>query len=171
MKKKIKPILIFIVAGLLFFLVYKINTQLIYKQRIEKRVKLLPNFSFNDTEGKIFTQDSLKNKPTIFIYFNSECDYCKVEVKKIQENIDKFYNTQLVFVSYESLPIIRDFAKHYKLHNVNNIKFLEDKKGVFSKIFDVKTIPFIVIYNDKKQLKRKIKGITTINEILNELKS
>lgn len=148
---------------------YKITVKLKYKKEVAEKIKVLPNFSFFDLKGEKFANNNLKNNDIVFIYFNSDCDYCHSEASKIEEKLLEFKNTQLVFISFEEKERIAKFARQYKLNNRENIVFLEDRKGEFSKLFDVHSIPYIVIYDSNGKLLKKFKGITKINDVLKVL--
>ncbi|WP_435264297.1 peroxiredoxin family protein [Tenacibaculum sp. nBUS_03] len=118
----------------------------------------------------MFTKDSLASKSTVFVYFNSDCDYCQSEATKIQQRIADFKHMQLIFVSFERKEGIKKFAKEYKLDNQENVIFLEDVKGEFSKLFDVNSIPYIVVYDVNQGLLKKFKGATKVDAILELIK-
>jgi peroxiredoxin len=170
MRNKIKILIFVTFLATLFFIIYNINNKLNYKNEVIERIKIMPNFSFLDIKGVTYTQNDLLVKPTIFIYFNSDCDYCHVEASKIEKRIKDFKNIQLIFISFEKKETIITFAEKYKLNNQKNIIFLEDRKFQFSKIFDVNSIPYIVIYDKNKKLLKKIKGLVKIDKIINAVK-
>ncbi|GFD83795.1 hypothetical protein KUL118_66570 [Tenacibaculum sp. KUL118] len=169
MKKKLKLVIGIVLVTIVIFLGYKITTKLNHKKEVAERIKTIPNFSFTTLNGENFTQNNLQNKPTVFVYFNSECDYCQSEATKIQESLQDFKNVQLVFVSYEKKEQIIQFAKSYKLDNQKNVTFLEDTEAKFATIFDVNSIPYIVVYNKNQELLQKFKGATKIDNILKVL--
>lgn len=171
MKKKLKPFLVVLLLSSIGFLGYKIASTLTHKKEVAERIQSIPNFSFVTLQGAPYTQKDLpKNKPVVFVYFNSGCNYCQSEATKIHERLEDLKHTQLVFVSFEKTSIIEEFAKEYNLLNQENVLFLEDKKGQFSQLFDVHTIPYIVVYNADKKLLQKFKGLTKIDNILEVLK-
>jgi peroxiredoxin len=170
MKKILKITITLVLLGILSFLGYKIITKLNHKKEVAKRTKIIPNFSFRTLAGKEFTQRDLKALPTIFVYFNSDCDYCQAEATKIQKHLRDFKNTQILFVSFDNKEGIQKFAKDYKLDKEANITFLEDSKDEFSTTFDVNSIPYIVVYDENKQMLKKIKGATKVSNILDVLK-
>ncbi|WP_299157486.1 redoxin domain-containing protein [uncultured Tenacibaculum sp.] len=168
MKKKLLLALVLLSSA--GYLGYRIINKINDKLEIEERIKTIPDFSFFNMQGIKFTQNNLKNKPIVFVYFNSDCDYCQSEATKIQEHLHDFKNTQLVFVSFEKKDNILRFAKKHQLYNKDNVIFLEDIKGEFATIFDVNSIPYIVVYNANKKLQQKFKGATKVNKILEVLK-
>lgn len=170
MKKKIKLIIKLLLIISMGFLGFKIATKLNHKKEVAQRTKTIPDFSFKTLSGATFTKQDLSQKPTIFIYFNSECEYCQSEATKIHERLADFKQAQLVFVSFEPREGIHKFAQEYQLDQQENILFLEDVKGEFSKIFDVNSIPYIVVYNKNQELLKKFKGATKIDTLLEVLK-
>ena len=91
-KRKILFAVAFCVVSLLSYLGYKIISKAKEKNAIAKQLETIPPFSFQTLEQKPFTNSNLKpNIPTIFIYFNSECDYCQYEAKNINSNLHEFH--------------------------------------------------------------------------------
>ena len=76
----------------------------------------------------------------------------------IKENIDKFKNIQILFVSFEDKTTIQQFATKHKLLDYDNVSFLCDSKATFAITFDVKSLPCLVLYDKNQQLVEKIKG-------------
>ena len=170
MKKIFKITIAIVLISIIGFLGYKITSKLNYKKEVAKLTQSIPPFSFETLSGSIFTENNLAKEPAIFVYFNSDCDYCQAEATKIQKHLRDFKNTQILFVSFENKEGIQKFAKDYKLDKEANIIFLEDSKSEFSKTFDVNSIPYIVVYDENKQLLKKFKGVTKVSNILDVLK-
>jgi thioredoxin-related protein len=76
----------------------------------------------------------------------------------IEQNIDKFFPIQLIFVSIENTFKIKEFASHHKLINYDKINFLSDTQVSFAPTFDVKSLPCLVLYDKDQHLIEKIKG-------------
>lgn len=170
MKKQLKVFLFLIAFGLFSFLITKIIVRINHRNEVTKNIKKIPAFSFQDINGVLFNNRNLKkNTATIFVYFNTECEFCNSEAKIIQENRSKLNNVELVFVSFENPEKIKSFAIEHQLITYNNIHFLYDKQVSFASTFDVVGLPTIVIYDKKNQLIEKIKGQVKINHILRTL--
>ncbi|MCI2230031.1 peroxiredoxin family protein [Polaribacter sp. MSW13] len=169
-KKKILIIIIITIISLLSFLGYNITIKAKEKNQISKQLQTIPKFELKTLENISFSNADLKqNTSTIFIYFNSDCDFCHHEAESISQNLEKFKNVQFIFVSFEETEAIKKFAELYKLNNQENIVFLEDKKGDFSIQFNANSIPYILIYNQKNELVKKHKGQLNANGILRAL--
>jgi peroxiredoxin len=167
MKKSLKIILPVLALALLAFLGYKVWAKIQYKNQVVENTESIPDFAYQNIQGSDFKKDDLdKNLPVVFIYFNSECEYCQHEAREIQENIAAFKNTQLLFVSTEQPAKIKEFAQTYKLKTYDNIYFLYDERNHFARTFDATTIPFIAVYNKEHKLIEKFKGQVKVANIL-----
>lgn len=167
MKKKLKITIVAVIIGVVGYLGYNIIKKINYKTEVAARIKSIPAFTFLTLENKDFSENNLsKRNYKLFVYFNSECEYCQSEATQISENIEQFKNTQLIFVSFEPLANIKKFASDFNLLDKENVIFLEDKKLEFAKIFDAKSIPFMLLYSKENQLIQKFKGTTKIDKII-----
>ncbi len=170
MRKYIKIGIALFLISVLVYLGYNINANLKHKREVAERIKTIPKFNFKTLNGENFTQNNIsKTLPKLFIYFNSECEFCNGEAQKLKDNISNFKNVQLLFVSHEEMDNITAFAKKYQLLNKDNIVFLQDSKLEFSVIFDAKTLPFMLLYSKDNNLIKKFKGSTNPKKILTYL--
>jgi cytochrome oxidase Cu insertion factor (SCO1/SenC/PrrC family) len=169
-KKKLKIILAIILFGVISFFLYKIMYKVQEKNSISNRIKTIPDFDFTALNNKEFKKVNLKpNMPTVFFYFNSECDFCQHETQSIRVAIDKFNDIQLIFVSTEPIEEIKMFSEQYNLNNKRNIVFLHDSTDSFSNQFNATSIPYILIYNKDKELIKKYNGQINASGILRVL--
>ena len=170
MKKILKitiPILFLLVLG---YVGYRIVCQINHKREVAENIKSIPKFAYQNTKGDVFTNENIKeNTATLFVYYNSECDFCNEEAKMIQENIQKFKGFQLVFISFEVQDKIVQFAQKFSLYDYDNVHFLCDSEATFATTFDVKSLPCLVLYDKEQQLIEKIKGQVKAETILKKL--
>lgn len=171
MKNKIKIVVVLLLICLVGYLGFSITKKIQYKNEVAERIKSIPNFSFFTLNDVNYSEKELAlNVNKLFVYFNTECDFCQHEVQQISEHLLEFENTQIIFVSFEEIEIIREFATKQKLLNKKNVLFLQDKKLEFSEIFDAKSIPFMLLYDTENKLIQKFKGATKVEKILKLLK-
>lgn len=173
MKRKISVIVLAVVAiSVISYLGYGIIAKSREKTEIALQLQKIPDFEFQHLDSKSFTNAKLDNDlNTIFIYFNSECDYCQHEAQSIRENLDAFKEVQFLFVSSESLEKIKEFSKTYSLHQQPNIYFLHDYLDDFSTRFDANSIPYLLIYDNNQQLVKRHKGQLNAKGILKLLET
>jgi len=170
MRKYIKVGALLFLVFVVSFLGYKINVNLKHKKEVALRIKTVPSFTFKTLENKDFTQVNISQElPKLFVYFNSECDFCNSEARKIQDNLERLKSIQILFVSHEEINGIIAFAKKHQLYNKKDIVFLADTKLEFSEIFDAKTLPFMLLYSKENELIKKFKGSTNPKKILTYL--
>lgn len=170
MRKPIKIILSLLFVSVFLFSVLNIVNKITYKNEAEKNIKSIPQFSYKSITEKNFTNQNLKkNSPTIFIYFNTECEFCNEEVQMIKDNITEFNEIQLIFVSFEKKQIIKKFAQKHQLTSYDNIHFLYDDKATFASTFDLRTLPCLVLYDKNQKLIEKIKGQTKAATLLKKM--
>lgn len=170
MKRFVKISIGIIILTLLGFMVCKVIAKIKYKKEVATHISSIPQFAYKDINGEAFTNQNLKAvAPIIFMYFNSECDFCQHEAQMVKENLYKLEKVQIVFISYEPKEKINNFAQKYKLKDKPNITFLQDEKMDFNKTFDVTSLPCIVLYDENYKLIEKIKGQVKIEYILKKL--
>lgn len=172
MKKYFKLIIPFVFTFTLAYFGYQIYTKIQHKKEVAQNIKTIPKFEYQNINGGVFTNENLKKEtPTLFIYFNSECEFCNEEAKMIKQNAAKFAAFQLVFISFEKLDLIKAFANKYKLTSYDNVTFLSDTKINFATTFDVKSLPCLVLYDENQKLIEKIKGQVKAETIINKYNS
>lgn len=170
MKTSLKSTLILLFTGTLVFLGYQITSKINHKNEVAQNIKTIPAFTYQNINGGAFTNKNLKkDTATIFIYFNTECEYCDHEAQMIEENITKLKRIQLVFVSFEKPEQIKKFAQKYQLTTYDNVYFLCDNKVTFAATFDVNSLPCLVLYDKNQNLIEKIKGQTSIKILLKKM--
>jgi peroxiredoxin len=170
MKKQLKIIIPILFISLFGYFGFQIYSKIQHKKEVAENIKVIPKFEYQNIKGGAFTNKNLKkDTPTLFIYFNTECEFCNEEAQMIKENIEKFKDFQLVFISFEKSDLIKAFATKYKLNNYVNITFLSDTKVSFSTTFDVKSLPCLVLYDKNQRLIEKIKGQTKAETLIKKL--
>tara|TARA_R110000796_G_scaffold88850_6_gene192057 strand:- start:130306 stop:130830 length:525 start_codon:yes stop_codon:yes gene_type:complete len=170
-----RKVIIILIIGLTFsvlaYFSYHIVAKSKEKNKIASKLETISNFEFRTLNDLPFTNSNLKTKtPTIFIYFNSECDFCQHEAESIRKNLESFKIAQILFVSIEPIEIIKVFSRHYKLSQQPNITFLHDNANTFVTQFDATSIPYLLIYDKNQELIKKHKGQLNANGILKALK-
>lgn len=170
MKKLLKILIPILFIGAFGYFGYQIYSKIQHKKEVAENIKTIPKFEYQYIKGGNFTNKNLEeDTPTLFIYYNSECDFCNEEAKMIKQNIDRFADFQLCFISFEKPEQIKTFANKYQLNTYDNIHFLCDSKVTFATTFDVKSMPCIILYNKDQKLIEKIKGQVKVETILKKL--
>lgn len=171
-KRAVKLVAITVLFVVFAVLVLKIISKVNYKDKVSERIQVIPPFLFVTLENEPFTNVDLSSHLNkLFIYFNSECDYCHAEAQQIKDQIEEFKGIEIIFISYETNAAIKKFAQKYEFDNQENLIFLQDKNLQFSKIFDAHSIPFMLLYSKQDSLIQKFKGAIKMERILDLLES
>lgn len=170
MKKYLKIIIPILFISLLGYFGFKVFEKIKHKKEVAENIKTIPAFDYQNIKGANFTQEDLKKEmPMLFVYFNSDCEFCNEEAEMIRQNMEKFADIQLVFVSFETPELIEGFAIKHQLTTYDNIHFLCDSKITFATTFDVKSLPCLVLYDKNQKLIEKIKGQVKAETLLKKL--
>jgi len=172
MKQYFRIVAPIIVIIALFYTGYKIVELSRHKKNQAEKIVHIPSFELKSTLGEDFTNKNLKkNVPVVFFYFNSECDFCQVEIQDVVRNMKKFEGIQLIFVSFEPVQKIIMFQATYKLDIYNNVVFLSDCKNTFSEIFGVKALPSSLVYDKNGKFVNRNNGAVKVDYLLKMLKT
>lgn len=170
MKNQLKIIIPILFIGIFAYFGYQIYSKIQHKKEVAEHIKTIPKFEYQNIKGGNFTNENLKkDTPTLFIYFNSECDFCNHEAEMVQQNIEQIKAIQVIFISFEPIEKIKQFAIKYNLLNHANITFLSDSKITFATAFDVNSMPCLVLYDKENNVIEKIKGQVKIETVLEKL--
>ena len=158
-----------IVAVVLFLAVMGVQVlkKLQHKEQVQQALAILPEFSFCTLEGASFTNAQLpQNNKIVFIYFNTECEYCFYETKDISEQLERFKATTLLLVSNEKKEAIKAFAIKQNLQDKSQVIFLQDSTYTFAKQFEANSIPYILVYDAQGKLLLRHKGQLRAEKLL-----
>lgn len=147
-----------LIAGLLTWLGFSSIASLKEKrgrQEIQKNLSSLFE--------SLSVQTDLADESVLFVYFNSECEFCQWEVREIGENLDRFENTKIAFVSHEPEDQARSFLAKHRLESF----YLEVPTDRVMSSFDG-GVPQIFIYK-KGLLKEHFRGEVKVEAILKTL--
>jgi len=117
------------------------------------KTKQLPDFTLTSTDFKDFNQTILnRSKSTIIMLFNPECDHCQDQVKLFIATPQVVKNAQIVLSSVETQEKNKEFYDKFHLEKYPFIHLGKEYAYFFGGYYRPSTIPFIAIYNPKKQL-------------------
>jgi peroxiredoxin len=170
MKKILKIIIPILFICVLGYFGVQIFTKIQHKKEVAENIKTIPKFEYKNIKGGVFSNANLKkDTPTLFVYFNSECEFCNEEAQMIQANIMQLSAFQLVFISFEKPALIKAFAAKHQLNSYDNVTFLSDSKVSFATTFDVNSLPCLVLYDKNQKLIEKIKGQTKVDVLVKKI--
>ena len=126
----------------------------------------LPVFSFKQVDtGTLITQKSLKpGLHTIVIFFDPGCDHCQLQAEWIASAINRFPNTQFLWVSTSSPKDIIAFRDKIFKGTTTPMFWVQDSEYKIDDYFGYTTVPSIYVYNTQGSLR-----VTYRNEVAVEM--
>ena len=159
MKKILIYVYLILLVGFIGWLGYKGVSKFQAKEAVEE--------SQNSLEAifeKLGVQESEINLATMIVYFNSECEHCQYEIQEIQNNLEKFQDITLAFVSHEPPEQAHAFLTQHQLQDY----YLSSNRDQVLSAF-TGGVPQLLIYKDN-ELVRHFKGEVKIEAVLAVLK-
>src|SRR6202012_5874603 len=162
MKKLLLFLALVIVAG---------STQAQEKQDITH----IPPFKILRPDSTYFTAADLKkDKPVMIIYFSPDCSHCQHLVYEMKPKMKQFGDTQIVMVTFTEftmLKMIKNFTRDFDLAKYPNITVgTEGRTYVVQQNYQVKTTPYIAVYDHKGKLIKSFSKAPTIDELIATIK-
>jgi thiol-disulfide isomerase/thioredoxin len=122
-----------------------------------------------DSSTYHFKYQLTKQTNTVVIYFNPDCEHCKIEAKNIVDSLAQFKETQFVFASYAPFKEIQQFAADYNLLLHKNIIVGRDEQYFIPRFFKVRFTPFVAVYNKDGVLLKAFEGGASVKKLLDTL--
>ena len=135
----------------------------------------IPPFKILKADSTYFTPADLKkNKPVMIIYFSPDCSHCQHLVYDMKPKMKQFGDTQIVmvtFIDYSMLKMIKTFSRDFDLAKYPNIIVgTEGRSYVVQRYYQVKTTPYIAIYDRKGKLVTAYDKAPTMSELIATVK-
>lgn len=117
-------------------------------------------------DSSSFTNNLLqKNKPTVLIFFNPDCEHCQHATKNLVEKIDKLKDVQILMVSVMDYNLVQKFYEDYKIADYPNITMARDGKYELARFYNVASIPDVYVYDKKGKFLNHFKSTIPVEEI------
>lgn len=133
----------------------------------------LPTFNLKDTnDGWYDVYNSNKEKNTAIVVFNTTCHHCELEAEEFAKNIDKLNHIDFLWISTsDTKEDILNFASKYGFDKKDNFKFFLDPNFASVIFYDIRTTPFIAVYDNKGKLKKIFRNAVKTEGLLTALKN
>jgi len=161
---------------LLFIIAIKLNTVTAQETDTippyQKDSTHIPSFTVLKTDST-YTNDKAipKNKPVVIIYFSPTCGHCQITADEFSQKMKDMRDIYFVWVSYYSLPEVKDFANKFHLQQFNNLVIGRDENYTIPSYYRVKFTPFMAIYNKEHHLVETFQQGTDADNLIKILKN
>lgn len=171
MRKYLKITIVLWLFGIGFFLLFKTYQRYQAKKESEERIHTLQHACFESLNGGQICVDEFDNrKPTVIIYFHSECEHCQYEASEIGKQAEQFEKANVILITPDDSTMrVEAFAAKYHLWEVDNLTVLFDRNHQFLKSFGTAVFPTVFIYGADKKLVKVYKGETKMEAIIGSL--
>lgn len=135
----------------------------------------IPPFKILKPDSTYFTPANLKkNKPVMIIYFSPDCSHCQHMMYEMEPKMKEFGDTQIVMVTFTEftmLKMIKNFVRDFDLAKYHNIIVgTEGHSYVVQRYYQVRTTPYIAIYDRKGKLVKAFEKAPTMDELIATVK-
>lgn len=112
-----------------------------------------PDFKLELPNRSNFYTDNLpKNKPIIIMLFSPECDHCREQTKGILQSIRALGKAHIVMATVLPFDKMKAYYDEMNIARYKNITMGRDPLFFFSQYYRSHYIPFIAVYNRKREL-------------------
>jgi thioredoxin-related protein len=135
----------------------------------------IPPFKILRTDSTYFTPANLKkDKPVMIVYFSPDCSHCQHMMYEMKPKMKQFGDTQIVMVTFTEftmLKMIQNFSRDFDLAKYPNIIVgTEGHSYVVQRYYQVRTTPYIAIYDRKGKLVKAFEKAPTMDELIATVK-
>ncbi len=136
------------------------------------RFPVVPPFSITKVpDSSRFAKADLKQKKkTLLIIFSPDCDHCQHETKELTASIDKFKKIQIVMASWLPYNEVLKFYKDYNIAAYPNITMGWDKSFFLPPFYQLKSLPFMALYDKKGNLISVFDGSVSLDKVVEAFK-
>ena len=136
-------------------------------------VSRIPNFQMQllDSASIFQTATIRTGEPILIFYFRPDCPYCRRQTKELIANIKQLKNVHLYMISGAALDAIRQYSSQFRLGQFGNIVIGKDYQYSFVDLYQPGVIPFLAIYNGKKQLLKIYHGEIPVQKLVSVINS
>jgi thiol-disulfide isomerase/thioredoxin len=160
-KKVISKLILGVVVIVTSILVVGLISKLKQKDSLEKKQQAI------NLNGLEYLGTSLPAKKEIILaLFHPSCDFCQTDAQLVKEQIERFENIDLIWVSYDEKDSITQFSKTYGLDSLENVHFASMDIEVMLESYGNVKFPTFLAYDENGVLLQKFVGVTKPEELL-----
>lgn len=133
--------------------------------------KIAP-FQIRLVNGQQYTSAQLAAGPVVLIYFSPDCEHCQSFTKDLLKNYNVVANKQVVMVTFQAMDMLKPFVSQYSLNTYPNFKVgTEGTSYLVQRYYQIRSFPYIAIYDKKGNLVRTFEGEQPHAEIFKAMKA
>ncbi|MCB0396505.1 MAG: redoxin domain-containing protein [Flavobacteriales bacterium] len=164
--------IITLLSGVLAFGMLAVYYLVIYPNRFDTRIRMLPDIRFETTSGnELRLHHAVADHAALLINFNPRCHLCTEEIFELKKHHADFSETRILLASSQPLAELDSFSKAENMHMYPGITIVHDIDLNMVRLFGATITPSTYIYDKSHRLVDVFEGDTDIENILRSVKS
>ncbi|QJD96381.1 thioredoxin family protein [Mucilaginibacter robiniae] len=135
-------------------------------------IQKIPAYHILTNDSVYVTQANLKkNMPVVIIYFSPDCSHCQRMMYEMQPKMKELEKAQIVMITFTPYNMIKGFYRDFGLSRYPNVTVgTEGYTYQVQRYFQVKTTPYIAVYNSKGKLVKAFEKAPKVDELIATIK-
>lgn len=148
------------------------QNQSTFTQTQPQRIQNLPMYHILNTDSVNVTTTKLKkDKSVMIIYFSPDCSHCQHLMYELKPKLKELSGIQIVMISFVQYKMIKEFYRDFGLSAYPNITVgTEGYTYEMQKYFEIKTTPYIAIYDKHGKLVKAYEKAPDVKELVDVAK-
>jgi thioredoxin-related protein len=132
------------------------------------KIQNIPAYRILDADSVYRTPANLKkNQPVMIVYFSPDCGHCQQMMYEMKEQMKSFSKIQVVMISMVDYKLIKAFKRDFGIAAYPNFTVgTENGSYKVLQYYNVKTTPYVAIYNHKHKLLKAYPKAPVIKELV-----
>jgi thioredoxin-related protein len=131
-----------------------------------KRFPTVPPINILQPDSSTLTKEKLKHQPTIIMYFSPDCDHCQHQWEDMKKQMEKLKKYQIVMITHQPFDMMVEFYKKQRIASYANIKMGQDTKFVLPPFYQIKSLPYMALYDKNGRLVTTFEGNVKIDKLV-----
>ena len=111
------------------------------------------------------------NRNTVVFLMRSNCAYCKEETQQVRAHIDQFNDTEVVFVSFEDIDVIKNYKHEMLPEERPYINFVKASQKEVEPFLEYGLVfPYMLWYDENGIQKAQHRGVFPVSRIIEVIK-
>ncbi len=136
-----------------------------------KKYPVLPAFEILHMDSSTITNtfNAPKDRPVILVFFSPECAHCTIVIRELLNFKSELNNAKLYLFTPLYFYKLKPVYEELKLDRYKDVVVGKEHRFFFYKFYNPVHVPYIAIYNRKKQLVSTYDGGTSIAQIIEDV--
>jgi hypothetical protein len=118
-----------------------------------------------DSITHINTKDASKGTPTVLMYVDPDCRFCRAQLTELKSKISQLHNIQFYIFTETSIARTRRLEKSLPINGFRNLYLGIDTQNTFVSMFNPPGYPYTAVYRVDRKLHAVFLGQTDLTRI------